>query len=72
MKKKTTHTFILSLVGILLVLISCERMLDLPNDSLLPEEEAYLDEYSARSAVMGVYARLQEVSTASPFCADIP
>lgn len=37
-------------------------MLDLPNDSLLPEDKAFVDEFSARSAVLGVYASLQEVA----------
>jgi hypothetical protein len=48
--------------GIALLVLSCEKMLELPNDSLLPEDKAYLDEFSARSAVMGVYASLQEVA----------
>jgi hypothetical protein len=37
-------------------------MLDLPNDSLLPEDKAFVDEFSARSSVMGVYALLQDVA----------
>src|SRR4030042_3537039 len=49
-------------LGFILILISCERMLDLPNDSLLPEDEAFVDEFSARSSVMGVYALLQDVA----------
>ena len=51
--------------SILLVIVfytGCEKMLYLPNDSLLAEEDAYVDEFSARSAVMGVYALLQDVS----------
>ncbi len=40
----------------------CEKMLDLPSDNLLPEEEAFVDEFSARAAVMGVYALLQETA----------
>jgi hypothetical protein len=44
------------------LLFSCEKMLELPNDTLLPEDEAYVDEFSARSAVMGVYALLQDVA----------
>lgn len=50
------------LLVILVILWSCEKMLDLPNDSLLPEDQAYVDEFSARSAVMGVYAQLQGIS----------
>lgn len=45
-----------------LVITSCEKMLDLPNESLLPEEQAFVDEFSARASVMGVYALLQEVA----------
>ena len=37
-------------------------MFELPSNSLLPEEKAYVDEFSARSAVMGVYASLQDVA----------
>src|SRR4030042_1745335 len=51
-----------SFLGGILILISCERMLDLPNDSLLPEDEAFVDEFSARSSVLGVYALLQDVA----------
>ncbi len=47
---------------LLLLTASCEKMLELPNDSLLPEEKAFVDEFSARSSVMGVYALLQEVA----------
>lgn len=58
------HIYLLAgtILGAMLFICSCEKMLDLPNDSLLPEEEAYIDEYSARSSVMGVYAMLQEIS----------
>ena len=49
------------LISIALLNGSCDKMLDLPNDSLLPEEKAYVDEFSARSAVMGVYASLQDI-----------
>jgi hypothetical protein len=48
--------------SITLLSLSCEKMLELPNDSLLPEEKAYVDEFSARSAVMGVYASLQDIA----------
>ncbi len=44
------------------IMLSCEKMLDLPSNSLLPEEKAYVDEFSARSAVMGVYSSLQDVA----------
>ncbi|MCF8346752.1 MAG: RagB/SusD family nutrient uptake outer membrane protein [Bacteroidales bacterium] len=45
-----------------IIFSSCEKMLDMPNGSLLPEDKAFVDEFSARSSVMGVYALLQEVS----------
>lgn len=45
-----------------LLISSCEKMLELPNDSLLPEDKAFVDEFSARSSVMGVYALLQDVA----------
>ena len=51
--------------GILLLVFlvsGCEKMLNLPNDSLLAEGDAFVDDFSARSSVMGVYALLQEVS----------
>jgi len=50
------------LAGLPVVISSCEKMLELPNESLLPEDNAYADEFSARSSVMGVYALLQDVS----------
>jgi hypothetical protein len=56
---------ILKLVGlsvIAVIMLSCEKMLDLPGNSLLPEDKAYVDEFSARSAVMGVYTSLQDVA----------
>lgn len=54
---------IAGIIFFLALLISgCEKMLNLPSDSLLSETDAYVDDYSARSAVIGVYALLQEVS----------
>ncbi len=49
-------------LGLLIGFAGCEKMLEMSNDTLLAEEDAYVDEFSARSAVMGVYALLQEVS----------
>ncbi len=49
------------LVSVLLF-SSCEKMLEMPSGRLLPEDKAFVDEFSARSAVMGVYALLQDVS----------
>jgi len=49
-------------LSIVIIVLSCEKMLDMPNNSLLPEDKAYLDEFSARSAVMGVYSSLQDVA----------
>jgi len=51
-----------SFLALFLLFASCEKMLELPNDSLLPEDKAYIDEFSARSSVMGVYALLQNVA----------
>ncbi|KPK83562.1 MAG: hypothetical protein AMS27_12515, partial [Bacteroides sp. SM23_62_1] len=51
-----------SLMVFTLLMPSCEKMLELPNDSLLPEDQAFVDEFSARSSVMGVYALLQDVA----------
>ena len=62
MKVKNKILLAGSLLGIFMLIISCEKMLDLPSDSLLPEEKAYVDEFSARSSVMGVYALLQDVA----------
>lgn len=62
MKARNVILLTVSLLGVIMLIISCERMLDLPNDSLLPEEEAYVDEFSARSSVLGVYALLQDVA----------
>ena len=62
--KRYTRISILP-VGILAIFLSvasCEKMLELPNDSLLPEDKAFVDEFSARSSVMGVYALLQGVA----------
>jgi tetratricopeptide (TPR) repeat protein len=53
---------IVILLSFALLLFSCEKLLELPNDTLLPEDKAYVDEFSARSAVMGVYASLQDVA----------
>lgn len=50
------------LFSIIILTFSCEKMLDMPNNSLLPEDKAYVDEFSARSAVMGVYSSLQDVA----------
>jgi hypothetical protein len=62
MKRNRTYLPAGILLGAVLCVCSCEKMLDLPNDSLLPEDEAFIDEYSARSSVMGVYALLQDIS----------
>lgn len=47
---------------LILAFTACEKMLEFSNDSLLTEEDAYVDEFTARSAVMGVYALLQDVA----------
>lgn len=62
MRSRTAERITAAIIATILLLAGCEKMLDLPNDSLLSEENAYVDEFSARSAVMGVYALLQEVS----------
>jgi hypothetical protein len=51
-----------SVLGVVILTTSCDKMLELPNESLLPENKAFIDEFSARSAVMGVYALLQDVA----------
>ena len=61
-KKKNISTLAGSLMILLVLLSACEKMLEHPNDSLLPEDKAYVDEFSARSSVMGVYALLQDVA----------
>jgi hypothetical protein len=62
MKRHTSSKVAVSILIGIWIFTACEKMLDLPNDRLLPEEQAFVDEFSARSAVMGVYALLQEVS----------
>ncbi|MFO7670482.1 MAG: RagB/SusD family nutrient uptake outer membrane protein [Bacteroidales bacterium] len=64
MIKKSRPGYLLAGIVVALTLVgtACEKMLSFSNDSLLAEENAYIDEFSARSAVMGVYALLQEVS----------
>ena len=61
MMLKHTGKLFGSLLFIFLLIASCEKMMELPNDTLLPEDKAYIDEFSARSSVMGVYALLQNV-----------
>jgi len=62
MKVKNKIVRVCSLLSVLLFITTCDTLLELPNDSLLPEEQAYVDEFSARSSVMGVYALLQDVA----------
>ena len=62
MKIKKTIFLSDSFLSFFLLITSCEKMFELPNDSLLPEDKAYVDEFSARSSVMGVYALLQDVA----------
>lgn len=62
MKLKNTLLLTGCFLALFLIISSCEKMLELPNDSLLPEDKAFVDEFSARSSVMGVYALLQEVA----------
>ena len=62
MKVKNKIVRVCSLLSVLLFITACDSLLELPNDSLLPEEQAYVDEFSARSSVMGVYALLQDVA----------
>lgn len=59
---KQTGKIFGSLLLTFLLIGSCEKMLELPNDILLPEDKAYIDEFSARSSVMGVYALLENVA----------
>jgi hypothetical protein len=62
MKSHKGIKLIASIIAGIVLFSSCEKMLDLPNDSLLPEDQAFVDEFSARASVMGVYALLQEVA----------
>ncbi len=62
MRHKNTLFFTGGLCAIMLLIASCEKMLEMPNDSLLPEDKAFVDEFSARSSVMGVYGLLQDVA----------
>jgi tetratricopeptide (TPR) repeat protein len=62
MKIRSTAILICSFLVVFSFFASCEKMLDLPNDSLLPEDKAFVDEFSARSSVIGVYALLQDVA----------
>ncbi len=62
MRKNTKYGVAGSILFGIFLTFSCEKMLDLPNDSLLPEDLAFVDEFSARASVMGVYALLQEVA----------
>ncbi len=62
MKIKNILFLSVRLFTFFLLIASCEKMFELPNDSLLPEDKAFVDEFSARSSVMGVYALLQDVA----------
>jgi len=62
MKLRLIAILVCSLSAVCIFFASCEKMLDLPNDSLLPEDKAFVDEFSARSSVIGVYALLQDVA----------
>jgi len=62
MKVRIKKILVSSFLGVILFITSCDKMLDLPNDTLLPEDKAFVDEFSARSSVMGVYALLQDVA----------
>jgi hypothetical protein len=52
--------FLMSLSA--LVVISCERILDVPPEDVLEEKNAFLDDFSARSSVLGIYSLLQDVA----------
>ena len=62
MKGRTTYFITGGILCLVLSFTGCEKMLTHSNERLLEEENAYVDEFSARSAVMGVYALLQEVA----------
>jgi len=62
MKLKIMLILACSFLGVFILITSCEKMLELPNDSLLPEDKAFIDEFSARSSVIGVYALLQDIA----------
>jgi len=62
MKERILRMLVCVFLGVMLLISSCDQMLDLPNDSLLPDDKAFIDEFSARSAVIGVYALLQDVA----------
>jgi hypothetical protein len=62
MKKKQIWKIFCRLIIFTLVLYSCETILDVPPEDVLEEHEAFTDEFSARSSVLGVYALLQDVA----------
>lgn len=43
-------------------LVSCEKVLDVKTSDVLYDEDAFKDNFSARSAVLGVYALMQNVA----------
>jgi len=59
--KKRFLIWVCSFLG-LMTIGSCEKMLELSNDTLLTEDNAFVDEFSARSSVMGVYALLHDIA----------
>jgi len=45
-----------------IMMFSCEEIFNLPADDVLEEDEAWVDDFSARSSVLGVYALLQNIA----------
>jgi hypothetical protein len=43
-------------------MLSCEKILDVPPEDVLEEKNAFLDDFSARSSVLGIYSLLQDVT----------
>jgi len=60
MKNRFQFYLLLILFGSILF-NSCEKIFEIPAEDVLEEDEVYTDNFSARSAVLGVYALLQDV-----------
>jgi starch-binding outer membrane protein, SusD/RagB family len=61
-RKRPVNLFFLGIGITMLLFSSCEDLLDVSSHDFVEEKDAFIDNFSARSAVLGVYALLQDAA----------
>ncbi len=60
--KRLGHAFLYGICFLIFANYACDDLLDVGSNDFVEEKDAFIDDFSARSAVLGVYALLQNIT----------